>query len=378
MHILHTIPSFGLKSGGTSTCTYDLLTALNGFSCPTDILTLNVQNDQDKIIGEGETWIKTLPFDAKTPFLFSYNLKKFLFEEKLYDLYHTNGLWLYCNHITASIARKKNKPYLISPHGMLYPQALSRSSWKKVLMRKLCFDNDLAKAACIHVTCMEEMKYYRTLGFCNPVAAIPNPVLYSKVKVVRKNDIIHRVGFLGRLHPIKNIDRLIKAWSKVNTSGYQLVLVGDGEKSYVDALKNLVLDLNIPNVLFAGFLYGEEKQQMIASFDYQVLPSQSENFGMVVPEALIQGIPVIASKGTPWEELNTHRCGWWVDNDVNMLAATLQEALSLPEAERIAMGERGKQLIRENYSVEMVAGKMKQLYEWILYGGEKPEFVYLR
>ena len=110
------------------------------------------------------------------------------------------------------------------------------------------------------------------------------------------------------------------------------------------------------------------------------------NMGIYAPVAVIpnpirtSGLQdnVIASKGTPWEELNTHRCGWWVDNDVDTLAATIREALNTSEAERIAMGERGKHLIQENYSVEMVAGKLKRLYEWILYGGEKPEFVYLK
>ena len=109
-----------------------------------------------------------------------------------------------------------------------------------------------------------------------------------------------------------------------------------------------------------------------------VVPSDFENFGNIITEALVKGVPVIASKGTPWEELNTHSCGWWVDNDVDTLATTIREALNTSEEERLAMGERGKQLIKDNYSVEMVAGKMKRLYEWILYGGEKPEFVYLK
>ena len=129
---------------------------------------------------------------------------------------------------------------------------------------------------------------------------------------------------------------------------------------------------------FTGFLSGEEKEKALKSLSYLVVPSDFENFGNIVTEALVKGIPVIASKGTPWEELNTHRCGWWVDNDVDTLAATIREALNTSEAERIAMGERGKHLIQENYSVEMVAGKLKRLYEWILYRGEKPEFVYLK
>lgn len=111
---------------------------------------------------------------------------------------------------------------------------------------------------------------------------------------------------------------------------------------------------------------------------YLIVPSDFENFGNIITEAMVHGIPVIASKGTPWQELNMHHCGWWVDNDVDTLAATIREALALSEEERIAMGKRGQQLVKENYSVEMVALKMKELYEWILYGGEKPEFVYLK
>jgi glycosyltransferase involved in cell wall biosynthesis len=108
-----------------------------------------------------------------------------------------------------------------------------------------------------------------------------------------------------------------------------------------------------------------------------VVPSDFENFGMIIPEALICGIPVIASKGTPWKELKTHNCGWWVDNDVNTLADIVQRAINLPEETRQEMGKRGQELIKNNYSVEVVSKKMIQLYNWILNYVEKPEFVYI-
>lgn len=379
MNILHTIPFYGLKFGGTSTCTYDLLAALNQLDLRADVLTLDVQNTTDRIIGNGEHWIKVQPFDAKTPFQISNNLKQFLLGEIEYDLYHINGLWLYCNHITASIARKKSKPYLISPHGMLYPQALSRSAWKKVLMRKLYFDNDLLKANCIHVTCPEEMKYYRLLGFKNPVAVVPNLVQIPKVKSPMIKDHILRIGFLGRIHPRKQVERLLYAWKMLEgkIKDVEILIMGDGDESYMSFLKQEVKRLNLSNVSFTGFVSGVDKYEKLASLSLLCVPSDFENFGMIIPEALSVGTPVIASKETPWEDLNTCSCGWWVDNDIETLASTIRRALNISQEERTAMGERGKLLIEEKYSVDMVAQKMEQLYEWVLYGGDKPEFVYL-
>ena len=108
------------------------------------------------------------------------------------------------------------------------------------------------------------------------------------------------------------------------------------------------------------------------------MPSDFENFGNIVTESLVKGIPVIASKGTPWEDLITFKCGWWVDNDIETLTEVVREALNVPEVERLAMGERGRLLIKEKFAVKIVATQMKQLYEWILYAGKKPEFVYLK
>jgi glycosyltransferase involved in cell wall biosynthesis len=106
-----------------------------------------------------------------------------------------------------------------------------------------------------------------------------------------------------------------------------------------------------------------------------VVPSDFENFGNIVTEALVRGIPVITSKGTPWEELNTHNCGWWIDNDVDTIAKTLKEAITLPEETYRQMGIRGRELIKNNYSIEIVVEKMLLLYQWILEQRGKPEFV---
>lgn len=374
MKVLQTIAGFGAHSGGTSTCTYDLLVAMHKIGCDIDLLSIQT----DDLMGKGEFWIKALYNDSYTPYGYSHNMNHFL-KNSDYDLYHTNGLWMYCNHITASVARKKDKPYIITPHGMLYPQALARSAWKKKLMMHLCFDKDIRAANCIHATCMQEMKYYRDLGYKNPVAVIANPMPLPKyIDDIKPERSKKRIGFLGRLHPRKNVKGLIEAWASLGkaTKNAELYIMGKGDETYEAYLKELVTTLGLTNVIFAGFVNGREKFEKLATLTALFVPSDFENFGMIITEALIVKTPVMASLGTPWEELNTRRCGWWVNNDIHTLSQTMEEVFSLSDEELLAMGERGKQLVLEKYSSIQVATQMKHLYEWILNGGQKPDFVY--
>lgn len=375
MRILQTISGFGAHSGGTSTCTYDLLTAMHRMGCQVDLMTIKT----DDLMGHGESWIKALDNDCISPYGYSRNMNRYL-RQTNYDLYHTNGMWMHCNHETCVAARRKEKPYIITPHGMLYPQALARSAWKKELLLTWGgVDKDLMEAACIHCTCLEEMKHYRALGYRNAVAVIPNPVpIPDFVNELKNERSIKRIGFLGRLHSRKNVEALIKAWKLLNTKtqNAQLIIMGKGDEEYETMLKTYMKQQHLQNVEFIGFVTGRDKFQQLASLTALCVPSDFENFGMIVTEALSVGTPVIASLGTPWEELNTRHCGYWVSNDVQTLVETIEKVLSLPAEEITAMGENGKRLVQERYRDTQVAGMMAQLYTWIINGGAKPAFVY--
>lgn len=375
MKFLQTIAGFGSHSGGTSTCTYDLLSAMHRKGCEVDLMTIR----SDDLMGKDEAWIKALPNDCFSPYGYSLNMNRFLHQTD-YDLYHTNGMWMHCNHETCMMARKKGRPYIITPHGMLYPQAMARSTWKKkLLLIAGGVDKDLRLADCIHCTCKEEMEHYRELGYRNPVAVIPNPVpIPSFVNELTNDRAMKRIGFLGRLHPRKNVEALIEAWitlgNKVNDA--QLVIMGKGAPQYEQLLKARVQQHGLNNVEFVGFVSGREKFERLASLTALCVPSDFENFGMIVTEALSVETPVIASLGTPWEELNTERCGYWVNNDVSTLAEAIERVLSLTTEEIAKMGENGKRLVLGKYQDTQVAQMMQQLYVWILNGGEKPGFMY--
>jgi glycosyltransferase involved in cell wall biosynthesis len=361
-----------VKCGGIATCTYSLIEGLRLLGTDAKILSFE-PSIGDHLVGNG-SFIKTIP---RAKYFISHLYKKAI-EENDSQLFHTNGIWEYTEFITAKIARKKNIPYIISPHGMLYPQALNHSKLKKQLFLKLFLLKDMNNASAIHATCEEEMQHIRNLGVKSPIAVIPNPIAMSNEQLTINNEQ-HRIGYLGRVHPRKNIERLLYVWDKLSLdkTGTELVIIGDGDANYMGFLQSEQQRLNLKNVSFTGFLSGQAKENALCSLSYLVVPSDFENFGMIIPEALIYGIPVIASKGTPWKELETHNCGWWVDNDVDTLAATIEKAIHLSEEKRIAMGKRGQDLVKNNYSVEVVSKKMIQLYDWILNGGEKPEFVFI-
>ena len=156
----------------------------------------------------------------------------------------------------------------------------------------------------------------------------------------------------------------------------KLSIIGSDDEVYENELRQFVNDKHLGNVVFAGFLSGERLTRAIRELDYLVLPSKSENFGMVVIEALANGIPVIASTGTPWEELNLHRCGWWVDCTTGTLAKTLAKAIDLQEADRIEMGRNGQLLVERNYTIREMALKFRLLYEWIAGNEPKPSFIF--
>ena len=367
MKVLHTIPYFNKASGGPVTCTYNLLTGLNKNGVSTSLLTF--RPSVEETLAEDD-FIHYLADDRKTPLWFSNNFADCIDNEvKAHDIVHANTIWTWPVHLTIQSAIRNNKPIVLSPHGMLYPQALKVSAWKKKMIGALFVNKDIMKATYIHATSEEEAKHIRNYGIDLPIAVIPNCIDMSAFPPVRETtNQIRRIGFIGRLNPIKNVDLLLEAWAKIKeiTTQTELLLIGDGEPQYVNGLKDIVKTHRLDNVTFCGFLSGKELVDTIHTLDIQILPSKSENFGMVVAEALASGVPAITSKGTPWKILDEINAGWWIDANVETLASTLAEAIHIEEERRKQMGRNGRQYIEKTYSAENVAVKMAGLYHSIL------------
>lgn len=262
---------------------------------------------------------------------------------------------------------------------MLEPWALEYRRWKKLPVWWLWQRSAIEDAAVLHCTSEAEAQSLRRLGLGNPVAVVPNGVDVPALQHGNcRSDGYRSVGCIARLHPIKGLPLLLEAWASLRPAGWRLRIAGPDKCGHEEELRAQAQTLGIADsVEFRGPVYGQDKWEFLRSAGLFVLPSYSENFGVAVAEALACGVPVITTKGTPWGGLEQAGCGWWVEVGAEPLAAALEEAMRLTDAQRCAMGERGRRLVQEKFSWPEIARQMKEVYEWVLGGGRKPQCVRL-
>lgn len=286
------------------------------------------------------------------------------------DIIHTHGLWHPANHWAAYIAKKKNIPLVIHPRGMLEPWSLSHHALRKKIAMKAYQEGDLKNAKVFIATSNLEYENLRNLGLRQPVAIIPNGVDFPLIGSDQDSHIhenkVRTVLFLSRLHSKKGVIELVKSWKALSRNGWRLLIAGPDDGGHIHELQALIKKLDLENeVELCGEVEGEQKDLLFRNADIFVLPTFSENFGIVVAEALSYGIPVITTKGTPWEDLERYQCGWWIELSVLSLTETLQIAMQLTDKERRDMGQRGRDYVRRYNWVE-IAEQTIQVYKWIL------------
>lgn len=290
---------------------------------------------------------------------------------------HNHGLWLMPNIAAGHETARAKKPLIVSPRGMLNPAALAYSRWKKRLVWHLAQGAILRQAACIHVTSEMEYKDVRDLGIACPVAVIPNGVDLPAPNLHRSEAEERIVLSLGRIHPVKGLDRLLRAWALVEPeySGWRLEILGPADAGYDEELRTLAQSLKLQRVSIGQGVYGAAKNTVYGKGDLFVLASLTENFGLVAAEALAAGVPVISTKGAPWSGLERERCGWWVEHGVEPLAVALREAMALPPEVRRAMGSKGRAWMERDFSWDASARDMISVYRWACGRGDRPPIV---
>lgn len=378
MKVLYT-GTLDVNAGGPAFSTYNTMRGLNAIGVDTHVLMYEMEKI-GKLIGD-DVPIHFAKMPIEHIFSYSPSYKKEIKACGDFDIYQAQGVWLYNTYALVDVARKQGKPYVITPRGMLYPQDIAKSKpWFKKMSLKIRLLDDLNRAACVHVTCEDEMNHCRNLGVTSPIAIVPNPVEIKEYPKAKK-DQVFRLGYLGRISRRKNVEGLIYAWSELRDKvkeNAELLIIGGGDEEYMAFLKKETARLNLSNVRFTGFISGQEKEDALSSLSVLAMPSEFENFGNVIVEGLVRGIPCIATTGAPWKDLVDFKCGWWVKYNQTAITEAVKSALETSAEELDAMGERGKLLMKDKYSIEAVAKQMKAVYEWILGSGIKPNFIYTK
>lgn len=386
LKVIHTIASVNSRSGGPARTITVLCEALGMLNVEVRLITQYVEGLDDSNIVPSPELVQTSFVKAwRIPYLgavYSPRSKDILRRQSTLlgaQLIHNHGLWLPLNHASATVARRLGIPLMTSPRGMVEAWALEHTAWKKKLAWLAYQKADLTQARAFHATSMMEAKSLRSLGFTQPIALVPNgvePPDRRSLQANRGGDGRRTALFLSRVHPQKGLLNLVRAWNRVRPKGWRVLIVGPDEGKHRFEVEREIDALGLRDVFsVSGPVNDIEKWDCFFAADLFVLPSFSESFGVVVAEALASGIPVITTKGTPWEDLVTHNCGWWVDVGVEPLAEAIREAAQLSYSERSAMGARGRDLVRRQYDWQGVAEKMLSVYEWIIRGGAPPKCV---
>jgi glycosyltransferase involved in cell wall biosynthesis len=295
------------------------------------------------------------------------------------DVLHSHGLWLLPNLYPARAVRGTRCRLVTSPRGTLSAVALGFSRRTKQAMWAMAQRAALEASDCLHATSIAEQEEILASGIRRPVAVIPNGVEIPDERPAgaRAAGRLRRLLFLGRIHPKKGLDELVPVWRQLESefADWQLVIVGPGEGSHLDEIRELARASGCRRVEFRPPAHGDEKSRLFWSADLFVLPTRNENFGMAVAEALAHGLPVVTTRGAPWSGLESNGAGWWIPLDRDALGAALREAMSLAPDALAQKGAAGRAWMRQAFAWDKVAGDMQEVYRWLRGDGSRPSSV---
>lgn len=300
------------------------------------------------------------------------------------DIIYIHGIWTAVSYWGLSLAVNRSIKCMLHIHGMLLPYALMNKPLKKKLGFLIYQKRLINNASVLISTSYDEYRNIRKLGFTNPIFNSFNgidpidPTFFNVNTQYKKEGGFKTVLFLSRIHPMKGILNLIEAWDLVSPNNWRLLLAGPDSYGHLAEVMNLVKKYNLSkSISYVGEINGpQEKAKIFLSADIFILPSRSENFGNVIAESLAYGVPVITTKGAPWADLETYKCGWWVDYGVKPLAEALVSAISLEDCDRFEMGQRGQQLVKK-FDWSLVSTNISLVYAWLLFGGQIPDCISL-
>jgi len=317
------------------------------------------------------------------------NFTRALPEMKKFNIVHQHGIWVPVSILTLEANKHYNTNVIIQPHGYLEPYRLNLSKIKKKLAYLFYEKKNIEQSRLLVACSFEEYSNLKNIFPKKDIAIIPNGVSESFYNAIANNDYFKNLKycgrknllFLSRIHPLKGLERLLSAYSRIDSkirNQWNIIIAGVDQNNHSSYLKKLAIDLKInQNVFFEGEKFNSKKVNIMSSADLFILPTYSENYGIVVAESLARGVPVLTTKGAPWGLLEKHGCGFWVDNHEDGIKLGLEKAMETPNDKLKLMGKIGRSVAKNYFLWDRIVYKTIELYSWLMGETEKPDFVFV-
>jgi len=381
MKVLHVIPAVAPRYGGPSQAVIQMCQALRSEEVEVLIATTDADGSgrlpveiEKTVVYEGVPII-FFPRQLSEAFKYSHFLARWLNKNVAdFDIVHIHAVFSHSSLAAACACETKKVPYIVRPLGSLDPWSLSQKRFAKKILFRMGVNQMLEGASSIHYTTAAEKQLAEDALGINSGVVIPLGVNQELLRGSGKNfrELFPKLAnspyvlLLSRVHHKKNIESLLEVFSAVIKEGgqkeWKLVIAGNGERDYIEKLKQLAFEKCGDNVIFAGWLDGTRKAAALRGAELIVLPSFQENFGLSVVEALACCVPVLISTQVNLsDEIQAAGAGWVVNLQADSLQRGLMEALQ-DTGERRARGAAGERLVRSRYTWPAVAKQLKELY----------------
>ncbi|WP_138506415.1 glycosyltransferase [Nostoc sp. PA-18-2419] len=393
MKILFIAPYIGATYGGTSKIVTELVRGIGHLGVSVDLVTTHANGSKnlDVLLNE---WINDKNHRVQyfyswyqDDFIISPSLINWLFKNvKNYDIVHSQTVFAPMISVAHSICKYFKIPYIVTPHGMLEPWALSYKAWKKRIYYNFFENLAIKNSSAIQATSILELKNINYLEFKNTVF-IPNGIHRHEFETLPNPKIFYQqfpettgktlILFLGRIDPKKGLDLLAPAFAKVHDQfpHTHLVVAGPDNIGFIDKAQSYFLQAGCLNaVTFTGMVSGALKYAALAAANLYVAPSYSEGFSMSILEGMASGLPCIITHGCNFPEAAKAEAAHIVEINVNAIANALIECLSNPQQAK-EMGDRACEFIFQNYTWDRAADKLIQVYKSVVNKKPLPEFL---
>jgi len=244
---------------------------------------------------------------------------------------------MFSNMIKPIMAAYATSKIIIAPRGMLRSSALAVKPIKKFFYLSFLRMMGVGRYLSFHSTGEDETKdIKRFFPAAKSIVLAPNlPVAVNDhLTPIEKPTGQLRIIFVGRLHPIKKLDFLLEVLAKAKGDIKLDIVATREDKEYWKQCKKMIAKLQFRFEITTYLDLPHHKiKPLLEKANLFALPTEGENFGHAIFEALAVGCPVLISDQTPWKELRSQKAGVELPMaDQSRFTEVIQEFVDMPDA----------------------------------------------